>query len=85
MSWNGTPEPKIDDTPTVSPRWLFGPSYGRGRSSRENWKRSSLDAREDRKETRLPFTACEWLCSRPLALRPHVSTSNVPFFCSDQV
>ncbi len=36
-----------------------GPSYGRGRSSREYWKRNSFDVLDDRYDTRLPFTAFE--------------------------
>src|SRR6266545_2225992 len=62
-----------------------GPLYGRGRSSREYWKRNSLDVLDDRYDTRLPFTALEWSRSSALELRAQVSTSKVPFFCSDHV
>src|SRR6266508_4315441 len=64
---------------------LIGPLYGRGLSSREYWNRNSFDVRDERKETRLPFTAWDRSFSRPFALAPHASMSKVPFFCSDHV
>ena len=39
----------------------------------------------DRSDTRLPLKACDQSLSIALALRPHESTSKVPFSCSDHV
>ena len=67
------------ETIEVAVDGLMAPVYGRGRSSRATWNRNSLDTEEENSEVRLPLTACEWSCSSAFALRPHESTSNVPF------
>ena len=64
---------------------MFGPLYGRGRSSRAHWKRNSFRRLLCSVEMSEPLTACEWSFSIAFALRPQESTSNVPFSCSDQV
>ncbi len=61
------------------------PLYGRGRSSRDHWKRNSFDSEGEMIDDKLPLTAWEKSFSKPLALSSHESTSNVPFSCWDQL
>ena len=64
---------------------IFGPRYGRGRFSRAVWKRNSLRRALLMVEISEPVTACDETRSSALLLRPQESTSDVPFFWSDQV
>ena len=86
MSGNGRPPSSSNwGGPGRRAPGISGPSYQRGRSSRANCTRSSLDTELVSNERRLPLTACEWSASIPFADTPQESTSNVPFTCSDHV